>query len=185
MKMNKRGQSIEKIIGGIFSIIVLIIFISAIIPLFASLNGSDEKQKEIDSLKNQISGLNQELSNKDIRISEIQANLDATGKTLNEKDLIISNLSGQLTEKDKQIQNLTEELTYLNEKGYLQDISNNYYTISNYFEKIENRFFPIEVSISLISITLFAVILKEFGLWSWIIKYLKKKKEKNGTTDKK
>lgn len=182
--MNKKGQEdIGKIIGGIFAILIFIVFLSALIPIFNSLNGNDDKQKEIDSLKNQISSLNQEIVNREVKISELQSNLDSIDKTLNEKDLMISNLTGQINEKDRAIQNLTDELSYLNEKEYLHDINNNYYAISNYFEKIENKFFPIEISISLISITLFAVILKEFGLWTLIIKFFRKKRNKDETTN--
>ena len=176
---------IQGIIGAVLAILFLVVFVSAMIPVFNSLNGCTDKQNEIDKLNKQNSDLNQLISSKDIEISGLKAVIDSTNKTLTEKESIISNLTGQLTEKDIVIANLTTQLSYYQEKKYLQEISNNYYNISNYFEKIENKFFPIEVSISLISITLFAIILKEFAVLSWLKRKFWKKESKKDENENK
>lgn len=189
-KVNKRAQSnIEGIIGSIFAIVFLILFVSAMIPVFNSLNGNNEKQQEIDKLNSQIGVLNQELSNKDSQIVGLQATIDSFNGTLNEKDKLISNLSSQILEDNITIQNLSYELSYLKDRAYLQEINNNYYNISNYFEKIEKKFFPIEISISLISVTILGLIIKEFALIAWFKSLYsrvrdKRNKKVNETTNK-
>ncbi|MEK6888811.1 MAG: hypothetical protein AABW80_01755 [Nanoarchaeota archaeon] len=183
--MNNKGQSMdfEKIIASIFAIFFLIIFFSAMIPIFSSLNGGNEKQAEIDKLNTKASELNGIINLKEVRISELEGIILSANKTLSEKENIIANLTGQLTEKDFVIENLTEQLKYYGEKQYLQDINNNYYNISNYFEKIENQFFPIKISISLISITLFALIIKVFGLGRWIKEVYNRFRKKESNTE--
>jgi len=85
---NKLGQNnIEGIVGSILGVFVILIFVSAMVPLITNLNGSDDKQKEIDNLKGQISTLNQEIDSSEVKISELQSNLDTIDKTLNEKIL--------------------------------------------------------------------------------------------------
>ena len=162
------GNDIEGIIGTILGFFVLIIVLGAMIPVFNSLTGSDNKQREVDSLNQKIAQLNAELEIKNSEIAGLKSIILATNKTLTEKDNLISNLTITIQEKDLIIENLKNELEYFEEKGYIQDIHNNYYNISNYFEKIEKQFFPIHLSISLISITLFAIILKEFAVISFL-----------------
>jgi SMC interacting uncharacterized protein involved in chromosome segregation len=180
--IDKKGQSnIEGIIGAVLSFVFLIIFLSALIPMFNSLNGCEDKQTEIETLNNKINELNQLLDGKEVEISELNSTIDSIGDSLGEKDELISNLTGQLKEKEQIIKNLNEELSYFQEKKYLQEINNNYFTISNYFERIENKFFPISISISLISITLFALILKEFAVISFFKRLIARKKQKEET----
>jgi len=170
---NKKGQGdIEKIIASVFSLFFIIIFFSALIPLFNSLGNTH--QNEINNLNNQISTLNQKLSEKEIQISQLQSIINSVNNTITQKDQTISNLTGQLKQKKMVIKNLTNELSYLQEKRYLQEINNNYYNISNQFQKIENQFFPISISISLISVTLIALIIKEFTLIQFFKRLLKK-----------
>ena len=62
--MNKNGQAeIQTIIGSIVSIFILIVFISAMVPVFQSLTGTDDKQAEINKLINENTALKQEISN--------------------------------------------------------------------------------------------------------------------------
>lgn len=57
---NRKGQAeIQAIIGGIISISFLIIFLSAMIPVFQSLTRVDNKQAEINNLNTRISELEQ------------------------------------------------------------------------------------------------------------------------------
>jgi len=54
--MNKKGQNdVEKIIGGIIALFFLIIFLSAMVPVFQSLTGQNDKQNEINRLLKQSS----------------------------------------------------------------------------------------------------------------------------------
>jgi hypothetical protein len=167
--MDKIGQTedIGRIFAAIISFFILIVFISAIIPIFGSLSGGNDKQAEINNLNLKVNELNQVISSKDVELSQLKSIIDSTNKNLTEKDSIISNLTSQIIEKQLVIENLTLELTSLKEKKYLQEINNQYYNISNYFERIENKFFPIEVSISVISAALLSVLIKEFALISW------------------
>ena len=182
---NKKGQGdVEKVIASVFALFFLIIFLTAIIPLFSSIGGGNDKQAEIDKLNSKISEQNSVINSKDVKISELEGIVSSANKTLSEKENLISNLTGQLTEKDFIITNLTEQLKYYGEKEYLQEINNNYYSISNFFEKIENQFFPIKVSISLISITLFAMIFKVFGLGKWFRKIYEKVRKKENKIEK-
>ncbi len=163
--MNKRGQSeIQAIIGGIIAVFFLIIFISAIIPVFQSLTGTDEKQAEINKLLNENAVIKQQLADKEVEISQLRALLESLNSTIGEKEAIISNLTGQITEKEKEIQDLSQELEGYKEKEYLPTINNNYYNILNYVERIENKFYTINLAISLISLTLFGMVIKMFGL---------------------
>ena len=163
--MNKKGQAeIQTIIGGIFAIFFLIIFVSAMIPVFQSLTGADQKQAEISRLTDENTALKQQLANKEVEISQLQAVLESLNSTLGEKDTIISNLTGQITEKEKEIQDLSQELANYKEREYLPTINNNYYSILNYVERIENKFYTINLAIGLISLTLFGMVIKIFGL---------------------
>lgn len=165
LKNNKKGQSeIQAIIGGIISIFFIIIFLSAMIPVFQSLTGADDKQAEITKLNNRISELEQTISSKQIEISQLKGILESLNSTIEEKDNIISNLSGKLTEKENQIQNLSNELNNFKEREYLPTINNNYYSILNYVERIENKFYTINLAIGLISLTLFGLVIKIFRL---------------------
>ena len=63
--MNKKGQAeIQAIIGAIISIFILIIFVSAMIPVFQSLTGADQKQSEINKLTIENNALKQTVNNK-------------------------------------------------------------------------------------------------------------------------
>ena len=183
--MNKKGQAeIQAIIGGIVAIFFLIIFFSAMIPVFQSLTGADDKQAEISRLTNENTALKQELSNKEVEISKLRALLESLNSTIGEKDTLISNLTGQITEKEKEIQDLSQELEGYKEKEYLPTINNNYYNILNYVERIENKFYTINLAISLISLTLFGMVIKMFGL-DVIIKLLWKKLRRKKTEEDK
>ena len=163
--MNKKGQAeIQAIIGGIVAIFFLIIFFSAMIPVFQSLTGADDKQAEISRLTNENTAFKQELSNKEVEISQLRALLASLNSTIGEKDTLISNLTGQITEKEKEIQDLSQELEGYKEREYLPTINNNYYSILNYVERIENKFYTINLAISLMSMTLFGMVIKMFGL---------------------
>lgn len=163
--MNRKGQAeIQAIIGGIISIFFLIVFFSAMIPVFQSLTGADDKQTEINRLTNDNTALKQQLANKEVEISQLRALLESLNSTIGEKDTLISNLTGQITEKDKEIQDLSQELEGYKEKEYLPSINNNYYNILNYVERIENKFYTINLAIGLISLTLFGMVIKMFGL---------------------
>jgi len=188
--MNKKGQSvdIEKIIGSIFALFFLIIFLSAMIPVFNSLTGQEDKQTEINKLSNRITELEQELVNKNVEISQLSSLLESLNSTIEEKDILLSNLTGQLTEKEKEVQDLSKELGNYKEKEYLPTINNNYYNILNYIEKIENKFYTINLAISLISLTLAGIMIKLFGLDVTIKLFFKKfkrkkKREENDTTE--
>ena len=183
--MNKKGQAeVKAIIGGVISIFILLIFISAMIPVFQSLTGADEKQAEINKLTNENTALKQELSNKEVEISQLRALLGSLNSTIGEKDTIFSNLTGQITEKEKEIQDLSQELESYKEKEYLPTINNNYYSILNYVERIENKFYTINLAIGLISLTLFGMVIKMFGL-DVTIKLLWKKLRKKKTEEDK
>ncbi|MBN2422462.1 hypothetical protein JXB41_04505 [Candidatus Woesearchaeota archaeon] len=183
--INKKSQAdIDSIIGGIFSILLLIIFISAIIPVFQSLTGGEDKQAEINKLSEENNELKQQLMNKEVEISQLRALLESLNSTIDDKDNIISNLTGQINEIEKKKQNLIKELEGYNERDYLPTINNNYYNILNYVERIENKFYTINLAIGLVSITLFGMVIKMFGLdvtikllWS---KIRKKKEDKHG-----
>lgn len=178
--VNKKGQSeIQAIIGGILSLFFVIIFISAIIPVFKSITGQDDLQNEINNLNNQNAQLRQEIDNKNIKVSQLRSLLESLNSTIEEKDDLIFNLSGQLTEKEKQIENLTNELKGYQEKEYLPLINNNYYNILNYVEKIENRFYIVNLSIGLISITLLGIVIKLFGLDISLKLFFRKFKKRN------
>lgn len=169
----------EGIVGSIIALIFIGIVLSAIIPAIVSISGND-KQSEINKLNEQISDLQGEINSKNIQIDQLQSKISAMDQNITEKDNRISDLTGQLGQKDLIITDLNSQLNYYSEKEYLREINNNYYSISNYFEKIENKFFPIEISISLISLTLFAFIVKEFALINWfknLWQRIKKKKE--------
>ena len=177
--MNNKGQQdIEKIIGGIFAILFLIIFFSAMIPVFQSLTGADDKQTEINKLTNENIALKQDIANNEVEISQLRSLLESLNSTIEEKDALLSNLSGQLTEKEKEIQDLAKELENYKEKEYLPTINNNYYNILNYIERIENKFYTINLAISLISLTLLGVVVKMFGLDVTIKLLWRKFKEK-------
>ncbi|MBU0459663.1 MAG: hypothetical protein KKH52_05015 [Nanoarchaeota archaeon] len=183
---NKKGQAeIQAVIGGIISILIIIVFISAMIPVFQSLTGADQKQAEINKLVNENTALKQELSIMDVKVSQLNAFLDSLNSTIGEKDTIISNITGQLTEKEKEMSDLSKELESYKEKEYLPSINNNYYNILNYVERIENKFYTINLAISLISLTLLGIVVKIFGLDVTIKLMLKKlrsrKKDKNGS----
>ena len=183
--MNKKGQAeIQAIIGGIVAILFLIIFISAMIPVFQSLTGADEKQAEINKLTNENTALKQQLANKEVEISQLRALLESFNSTIGEKDTLIANLTGQITEKEKEIQDLSQELGSYREKEYLPTINNNYYNILNYVERIENKFYTINLAIGLISLTLFGMVIKMFGL-DVTIKLLWKKLRKKKTEEDK
>jgi len=163
--MNNKGQAeVQAIIGGIVAIFFLIVFISAMIPVFQSLTGADEKQAEINKLTNDNIALKQQIANKEVEISKLRALLESLNSTIEEKDTIISNLTGQITEKEKEIQDLSQELKGYKERVYLPTINNNYYNILNYVERIENKFYTINLAIGLISLTLFGMVIKMFGL---------------------
>lgn len=183
LRKSKKGQAeIQAIIGGIISIFFLIIFMSAMIPVFQSSTGANDKQTEINKLNTKISELEQTINNKQIEISQLKGILESLNSTLEEKDNIISNLSGQLTEKENQIQNLSNELSNFKEREYLPTINNNYYNILNYIEKIENKFYTINLAIGLISLTLFGMVIKMFGLdvtIKLLLKKIRKKKVKH------
>jgi septal ring factor EnvC (AmiA/AmiB activator) len=183
--MNKKGEDINSIIGGIFALFFLIIFFSAMIPVFHTLTGQDEKQGEINNLNEKIINLEQEINNKSIEISELNSLLNSFNSTIGEKDNLLSNLSGQLTEKEKQIEELSTELEKYKEKEYLPIINNNYYNILNYVEKIENKFYTINLTIGLISLTIVGIVIKLFGLDITIKLFLSKfKKNKLPSLDK-
>jgi len=183
--MSKKGQTeIQTIIGSIISIFFLIVFISAMIPVFQSITGADEKQAEINKLTTENTALKQQLANKEVELSQLRAILESLNSTIGEKDTIISNLTGQITEKEKQIQDLSQELAGYKEKEYLPTINNNYYSILNYVERIENKFYTINLAISLISLTLFGMVIKMFGL-DVTIKLLWKKLRKKKTEEPK
>ena len=163
--INKKGQiEIQTIIGSIISIFFLIIFISAMIPVFQSLTGADDKQAEINKLTNENNALKQQVADKEVEISQLRALLESLNSTIGEKDTIISNLTGQITEKEKEIEDLSRELEGYKEKEYLPTINNNYYNILNYVERIENKFYTINLAIGLISLTLFGMVIKMFGM---------------------
>ena len=163
--MNKRGQAeIQTIIGGIISIFILIVFIYAMVPVFQSITGADDKQAEINKLINENTALKQELSNKEVETSQLKSFLNSLNSTIGEKDNIISNLTGQITENENEIDELSQELKGYKEKEYLPTINNNYYNILNYVERIENKFYTINLAIGLISITLLGIVIKMFGL---------------------
>jgi septal ring factor EnvC (AmiA/AmiB activator) len=184
-KQNKKGQSeIQAIIGGIISIFFIIIFLSAMIPVFQSITGADDKQTEINKLNTKISEFEQIINNKEVEISQLRGILESLNSTIEEKDNIISNLSGQLTEKENQIQNLSNELNNFKEREYLPTINNNYYSILNYVERIENKFYTINLAIGLISLTLFGMVIKMFGL-DVTIKLLWRKIKKKKTNNHK
>lgn len=178
--MNRKGQAdIQAIIGGIISIFFLIVFLSAMIPVFQSLTGADQKQAEIKELKDENSALNQQIDNMQVELSQLRGFLDSLNSTIEEKDNKIANLSGQISEKEKQIKELQEELSSYQEKEYLPSINNNYYNILNYVERIENKFYTINLAIGLISLTLFGMVIKMFGLdvtFKMLFKRLKRKK---------
>jgi septal ring factor EnvC (AmiA/AmiB activator) len=184
--MNKKGQAeIQTIIGGIISILFLVIFLSAMIPVFQSLTGADQKQAEINELTNENNALKQQLANKEVELSQLKGFLESLNSTIEEKDNIIANLTGQITEKEKQIQDLQDELKSYQERKYLPTINNNYYNILNYVERIENRFYTINLAIGLISLTLFGMVIKMFGLDVTIKLLLRKlrKKEKHKSNE--
>lgn len=183
--MHQKGQAdgIGKIIGGIIAIFFMIIFLTAMAPIFQSLSGQDDKQAEINKLNNKILELEQEIANKNIEIAELRSLLDSLGSTIGEKDAIISNLSGQLTDKENQINLLSEELTNYREKEYLPTINNNYYNILNYVERIENKFYTINLAIGLISLTLTGIAIKLFGLDATIKLFFRKFRRKNKLPD--
>ena len=183
--MDKKGQAddIGKIIGSIIAIFFMIIFFTAMIPIFQSLSGQDDKQAEINELNSKVVGLEQEIANKNIKISELRSLLDSLDSTIGEKDAIISNLSGQLTDKENQILELSQELKNYREKEYLPTINNNYYNILNYVERIENKFYTINLAIGLISLTLTGIVIKLFGLDVTIKLFFKKFKRKNKLPD--
>lgn len=176
--MDNKGQ-IQEIIGGFVALLFLILFISAMIPLFQSLTGADDKQIEINKLNVDNTAVKQQLADKEIEISRLQALLDSLNSSIGEKDRYISNLTGQIKEKEKNIQDLSQELMGYKEKDYLPSITNNYYNILTTIEKIENKFYTINLAIGLISLTLFGMVIKIFGLditiKSWCGKFRKKK----------
>jgi len=175
----KKGQAeIQTIIGVIISLFILIVFIYAIIPLFQSITGAEQKQAEINKLANENNALRQALNNKDIEISRLNSLLTSLNTTISEKDNLISNLSGQITDKEKEIQDLKKELDEYKEKTYLPTINNNYYNILNYVERIENRFYTINLAISLMSIPLLGIVIKIFGLDVAIKSWWNKRKKK-------
>ena len=180
--INKKGQAeIQAIIGGIVAILFLIIFITAMTPVFQSLMGADQKQAEINKLTTENTALKQQIANNEVELSQLRGLLESLNSTIGEKDTIISNLTGQITEKEKEIQELSQELKGYKEKEYLPTINNNYYSILNYVERIENKFYTINLAISLISLTLFGMVIKMFGLDVTIKLLWKKlrKKEEN------
>jgi len=183
--MNRKAQAddIGKIIGGIIAIFFMIVFFTAMIPIFQSLSGQDDKQTEINQLNTKIVGLEQEIANKNIEISELRSLLESLDSTIGEKDGIISNLSGQLTDKENQINLLSEELSNYKEKEYLPTINNNYYNILNYVERIENKFYTINLAIGLISLTLTGIVIKLFGLDVTIKLFFRKFRRKNKLPD--
>lgn len=163
--MNRKGQAeIQAIIGGIISILFLIVFLSAMIPVFQSLTGADQKQAEINKLTDENTVLKQQLANREVELSQLRGFLESLNSTIEEKDNIIANLRGKITEKERQIKDLREELTSYQEREYLPTINNNYYNILNYVERIENKFYTINLAIGLISLTLFGMVIKMFGL---------------------
>jgi len=163
--MHRKAQAeIQTVIGGIISIFFLIIFITAMIPVFQSLTGTDQKQAEINKLTDENTALKQQLANKEVELSQLRGFLESLNSTIEEKDGIIANLTGQITEKEKQINDLQEELKSYQEREYLPAINNNYYNILNYVERIENKFYTINLAIGLISLTLFGMVIKMFGL---------------------
>ncbi len=163
--MNKKGQEdIVKIIGAIISLLFLLVFIGAMIPVFSSITGQDQKQNEINELNAKIASLEQEKANKEIELAQSRAILESLNSTIGEKDHLISNLTGQIAEKDNQIANLSSELSLYKEKEYLPTINNNYYNILNYIDKIENKFYTVNLAIGLISLTLTGIAIKLFGL---------------------
>lgn len=178
--INKKGQydNIGKIIGAIIALFFLIIFFTAMIPVFQSITGQDEKQTEINKLNGRIVELEQELSNKDIEISQLKGLLESLGSTIEEKDTLISNLTGQITEKENEINELSDELENYREKEYLPMINNNYYNILNYVERIENKFYTINLAIGLISLTLAGMFIKLSGLDATIKLFFRKFKRK-------
>lgn len=181
--MNRKGQSeVQAIIGSIISIFFIIIFLSAMIPVFQSLTGADDKQTEINKLTEENNLLKQQLSNKEVEVSQLRGLLESLNSTIGDKDSIIYNLTGQITEKEKEIQELSQELEGYKEKEYLPTINNNYYSILNYVERIENKFYTINLAIGLISLTLFGMVIKMFGL-DVTIKILWRKFRKNKTKD--
>lgn len=178
--MNNIGQQdIEKIIGGIIAVFFIIIFFSAMIPVFQSLTGQNEKQDEINKLNAKITSLEQELASKNVEISQLQGLLGSLNSTIGERDTIISNLTGQLTEKENKIIELSQELEGYREKEYLPMINNNYYNILNYVERIENKFYTINLAIGLISLTLTGIVIKLFGLDVALKLFFKKFKRKD------
>ena len=110
--------------------------------------------------------------------------LGSLNSTIGEKDTIFSNLTGQITEKEKEIQDLSQELESYKEKEYLPTINNNYYSILNYVERIENKFYTINLAIGLISLTLFGMVIKMFGLDVTIKLFLQKVRKKKREEDK-
>ncbi len=181
--MNRKGQSeVQTIMGSIISIFFIIIFFSAMIPVFQSLTGADDKQTEINKLREENNLLKQQLSNKEVEVSQLQGLLESLNSTIGDKDSIISNLTGQITEKEKEIRELSQELEGYKEKEYLPTINNNYYNILNYVERIENKFYTINLAIGLISLTLFGMVIKGFEL-DVTIKRLWRKFRKNKTKD--
>ena len=180
--MNRKGQAeIQAIIGGIISILFLVVFLSAMIPVFQSLTGADQKQAEINKLTDENVALKQQLANREVELSQLRGFLESLNSTIEEKDNIIANLTGQITEKEKQIEDLREELTSYQERKYLPTINNNYYNILNYVERIENKFYTINLAIGLISLTLFGMVIKMFGLditIKLLWKKLRKKEDK-------
>ena len=180
--MNKKGQAeIQTIIGSIISIFFLIVFILAMIHVFQSITGADKKQAEINKLTAENTELKQQLANKEVELSQLRAILESLNSTIGEKDSLISNLTGQITEKEKEIQDLSKELSDYKEREYLPTINNNYYNILNYVERIENKFYTINLAIGLISLTLFGMVIKMFGLDVTIkLLWRKIKKKKTG-----
>ena len=185
--MNNLGQEdIVKIIGAIISLLFLIVFIGAMIPVFSSITGQDQKQNEINELNAKIANLEQEKANKEIEILQYRAILESLNSTLGEKDNTISNLTGQIAEKDNQIANLSNELSSYKEKEYLPTINNNYYNILNYIDKIENKFYTINLALGLISLTLTGIAIKLFGLdvtLKLFFNKIRKRKEKTSSNE--
>jgi hypothetical protein len=169
--MNKGFLDIEGIIGTILFVIVFLIAISGI---FSVINTTDSRINEINRLKKE----NDALRTNNLELQKIIAQKDsvilAMDNSIGEKEKTISDLTGNLSDTNQEILRLLDELSYYSEKKYMSEINNNYYNILNNISYIENKFYYINIYLTLLSITLLALIGKMFGIKKLVIKIYKK-----------
>jgi len=169
--MNKGFVDFEGIVGTILFVFVLIVIITSV---FSFINTNDSRISEINKLKKE----NDNLKGNNLLLQKTVAQKEAVIKAMNdsigEKEETISELTGKLEDKNQEVQKLLDDLSYYSEKKYVSEINNNFYNISNSISYIENRFYIINIYITLLSITLLALIGEVFGIRKAVIKIYKK-----------